>query len=96
MGQEHGVPNHRRLCPNHFGMLADIVANFRSLIWGLALLGYPARWWKPVFWGLHDQHILSSFFHKGNGFSKVEKPVGCLTEGRGGGGLAQGLGGWLC
>ena len=25
----------------------DVVANLRSLVWGLNLRGYPPYWWKP-------------------------------------------------
>ena len=40
----------------------DVTTDFRSLIWGLAIRGYPARWWTPISWRLYDRYVLSRFF----------------------------------
>ena len=50
----------KSLC--YAGDAADFVANCRSLIWGMAIRGYPTHWWSSLFCRLYDKHILSGFF----------------------------------
>ena len=40
----------------------DVYANIRSFLWGLGVLGYPHRWWKPPLDRFFTQHALRSRF----------------------------------
>ena len=40
----------------------DIIANLRSLLWGLTICGYPHSWWKPQFRRCSERYKLYSVF----------------------------------
>ena len=40
----------------------DVYANIRSFLWGLGVLGYSHRWWKPPLDRFFTQHALRSRF----------------------------------
>ena len=61
------------------GNSEDVVANFRSLIWGLTIRGYPTRWWTPVFWRLYDRHIPSRFFPRHQVRDSCKQGKACVS-----------------
>ena len=66
----------------------DVYANFRSFLWGLGVLGYAHRWWKPQVDRFCTQHALRSRFpeavvegwYKEGRAKSREPPAGSMSE----------------
>ena len=66
----------------------NVYANVRSFLWGLGVLGYAHRWWKPQVDRLCTQHALRSRFleavvegwYKGGRAKSREPPAGLMSE----------------